>query len=275
MTILYFTATGNSLAVAKAIGGTLKSIPQLMHNEEYVIKDDVIGIICPSFGLSIPRLVTQYFSKAKLKASYIFAGITNAAAPGNSLGALNKLLIKNGSHLNYGKDLMMMNNYLVWSAMEDELKLLPQKDVEGQIQAFISDISARKQYLPKKSLVDRIATYFLDFSRFKWSNSNTDNFDKKLTVSNECTCCGVCERVCPVANIRVEKKPVFAHHCESCLACIHNCPQMAIHYIKEKSTGRFRNDNVTLAEIIKSNKVIKDKPKPMTTTNSLELPQDK
>lgn len=256
MTILYFTATGNSLNVAKAVGGNLKSIPQLIQANEYFIEDDVIGIICPCFGLSIPRLVTQYFSKARLKADYIFAGITNAAAPGNALGALNKLLIKNGSQLDYGKDLMMMNNYLAWSAMEDEIKLLPQKNIEGQIQSFIKDISARKHYIPKKNLADKVATYFLDFSRFKWSNSNADNFDKKFTVDNKCNGCKTCEKVCPVANIQVEKKPIFHHHCESCLACIQNCPKTAIHYVKEKSTGRFRNDNVTLAEIIKANRII-------------------
>nr|WP_314466198.1 EFR1 family ferrodoxin [uncultured Clostridium sp.] len=256
MTILYFTATGNSLSVAKSIGGTLKSIPQLIQNGEYTIEDDVIGIICPCFGFSLPRLVSQYFSKAQLKADYIFAGITNDSAPANSLGELNKLLINNGSHLDYGKDIMMMNNYLVWSAMENELKRLEQKDVEGQIQAFISDISTRKNYIPKKTLINKISTYFADFSRFKWSNSHTNNFDKKFTVSDTCNRCKVCEKVCPVANIHVEKKPIFLHHCESCLACIHNCPQTAIHYVKEKSAGRFRNDNVTMTEIIKANRRI-------------------
>ena len=37
MTILYFTATGNSLSVAKAVGGTLKSIPQLVENKELMV----------------------------------------------------------------------------------------------------------------------------------------------------------------------------------------------------------------------------------------------
>ena len=34
MTILYFTATGNSLAVAKRLGGTLLSIPQLIREDD-------------------------------------------------------------------------------------------------------------------------------------------------------------------------------------------------------------------------------------------------
>ena len=40
MTICYFTATGNSLYVAKRIGGTLLSIPKLMKENEIIINDD-------------------------------------------------------------------------------------------------------------------------------------------------------------------------------------------------------------------------------------------
>lgn len=48
MKILYFTATGNSLAVAKKLGGELISIPQAIKNNQYEIKDDVIGFVFPT-----------------------------------------------------------------------------------------------------------------------------------------------------------------------------------------------------------------------------------
>ena len=40
MTACYFTASGNCLYVARRIGGTLLSIPQLMRQNEIVIEDD-------------------------------------------------------------------------------------------------------------------------------------------------------------------------------------------------------------------------------------------
>lgn len=47
MTICYFSATGNSLYVARRIGGELLSIPQLMRQDEITIEDDAIGVVCP------------------------------------------------------------------------------------------------------------------------------------------------------------------------------------------------------------------------------------
>ena len=72
MTILYFSATGNCLSVAKKLGGNLLSIPQLVKHEQYEIEDDVIGVICPTYCADAPRMVQQYLAKAKLKADYTF-----------------------------------------------------------------------------------------------------------------------------------------------------------------------------------------------------------
>jgi len=55
MKILYFTATGNCLYVAKKFGGELLSIPQLNKNNVYEINDDIVGIIIPVFYWDIPR----------------------------------------------------------------------------------------------------------------------------------------------------------------------------------------------------------------------------
>ena len=43
MKILYFTATGNSLAVAKKLGGELISIAQVKDKQTF--RDDVIGVV--------------------------------------------------------------------------------------------------------------------------------------------------------------------------------------------------------------------------------------
>ncbi len=60
MKVFYFTATGNSLAVAKKIGGELISIPQVMNDENLEYKDDVIGVIFPVYGCNVPKIVSRF-----------------------------------------------------------------------------------------------------------------------------------------------------------------------------------------------------------------------
>lgn len=38
-----------------------------------------------------------------------------------------------------------------------------------------------------------------------------------------------------------------------CLACVHHCPQNAVRVKGEKSRKRFKNENVSLSEILEAN----------------------
>lgn len=55
MTIFYFTSTGNCLYVAKRIGGNLYSIPKLMQAKTFKFKDDVVGLVYPTYGFGMPN----------------------------------------------------------------------------------------------------------------------------------------------------------------------------------------------------------------------------
>ena len=57
MKTFYFTATGNSLYVAKRIGGELYSIPQMLENKRLEFEDEAIGIVLPCYGWGIPNMV--------------------------------------------------------------------------------------------------------------------------------------------------------------------------------------------------------------------------
>ena len=50
MKVLYFSATGNSLYVAKSLGGEAISIPSLMRTDNLTIEDDAVGFPQP-FGI--------------------------------------------------------------------------------------------------------------------------------------------------------------------------------------------------------------------------------
>ena len=72
--IFYITATGNSLFVARELGGkNIISIPQALKKGELVYEADEIGIVYPVYGHMPPNLVKDFLKVAKLKADNFFA----------------------------------------------------------------------------------------------------------------------------------------------------------------------------------------------------------
>jgi MinD superfamily P-loop ATPase len=76
--------------------------------------------------------------------------------------------------------------------------------------------------------------------------------DKNFNVSENCTGCGICSKVCPVRNIEmVNNRPNFKHICEQCAACVQLCPSKALNIEnKTQSRRRYINPDITITEII-------------------------
>ena len=74
---------------------------------------------------------------------------------------------------------------------------------------------------------------------------------RNFAVEEGCTGCGLCAKVCPQKNIRLEGgRPVWGKTCASCMACIHWCPVQAIQYGKKtKSFGRYHNPNINVSAL--------------------------
>ena len=252
MKILYFSATGNCLYVAKRLGGELLSIPQLHKNGVYEIADDVVGIICPVFGFSVPNLVREYLEKASIKASYVFSIMTFGNFSVAALSQMKKLLEKRGVKLRYSNEIEMVDNYLPVFEIARQLSMNKDERIETKINAIINDIQGQRRFLVNHGLFKRC---FSTVFPMLWENKRImNNRDKGFTVNDSCNGCGTCRNVCPAANIAGTGKPEYRHQCEFCLACIHLCPKNAIHLKSERSEKRFRNPNVKLSEIINANR---------------------
>lgn len=249
---MYFSATGNNLYIAKKLGGTLLSIPQLIKNGEYDIEDDVVGIVFPVFYANSPRIVREFLKKVNIKADYIFA-IASYGSGGdqNALNIQIKTLKERGINVNYTNSVLMVDNFLPRFDMVKEKKLKKDSDIDGQIDKIKKDIESRKDYiLSKKS-----------FGLIPGIEKIAEAMVKKLyiEVDEGCTNCMICTQVCPRGNITLtEEKPVISDNCEFCLACVHHCKNKVLKTNKEVNKERYINPNVKLSEIIKSNNVIKD-----------------
>ncbi|MBO6134950.1 MAG: EFR1 family ferrodoxin [Lachnospiraceae bacterium] len=251
MTVCYFTATGNSLYVAKRIGGKLLSIPKLYKQNEIKIEDDAVGIIAPVYGGNMPRMVSAFLKKATIKAGYLFFistyGMSYSAVKTNAVETMQN----NGLKLDYVNAIKMIDNYLPGFEMQNQKDSAVKKDIEGQIDAICKDLENKKRNVSKIGLFENFIKQLVNGTMGKVIFNR--NAAKKYIVNDSCIRCGICAKVCPADNIIVGDKVAFLDKCEVCYACIHNCPKNAIHLKNEKSSVRFRNEHVNLNEIIEAN----------------------
>jgi len=247
MKILYFTATGNNLYVAKRIGDEYYSIPKLIKEGRFDFEDEKIGIIFPVYYIGVPKIVEEFLNKVRLKSKYIFGITTYGAFSGSATRHLLEIGKRNGIEFSYINEIVMVDNYLPGFDMNKQIQDQAKKNIEENLEKIIKDIEEGRKYIKKHTIIKEglrvLADKFYD-----------NEFEKNFSVDNNCNGCKTCERVCPVGNIKVDKKPVFNNNCQHCLSCIHNCPKRAISIKKEKNKVRFINENITLKEIIDSNK---------------------
>jgi len=249
MKVFYFTSTGNCLSVAKEFDAELLSIPKMIKEKRFEFEDKKIGFVIPTYFMGMPRIVKDFLEKATFKSEYTFVIMTYGNASGAGVNQFAKYMASKGTTIDYAEDLLMVDNYLPMFDMDEQKRKISSKKIDSNLKRIVNDISESKKYIAKKKFSEKSITVLAQ----AFYKTQKGTYDEKFTVSDLCTGCKICEKVCPVNNIRVEKKPVYLHHCDGCLGCINLCPEGAIKLTKEKGTSRFKNENVELKEIIVSN----------------------
>jgi len=257
MTILYFTATGNSLYLAKELGDSkLISIPQARKESNFVFSDDKIGLVFPVYGWNPMPYVKDFLRKAEFHTDYLFAVLTYGAFSGNAQRSLWNFGHSIGKDFSYINKAVMPDNYLPLFSMEAQKKTEVKKHIEERAARIRSDIANSVRRKPAVSIAAPVS-YILSSMRAFDSGRGTA---ASYRVSEKCTGCGTCADVCPTGNIRLsDKRPVFSEKCLSCLACIQNCPVKAIHIPGERSGERYRNSHISLEEIKAANDIQQDR----------------
>ena len=252
MKILYFTATGNCLSVAKRLGGEMLSIPQLMKSKTLTVEDEVVGVVSPVYCADMPKMVQRYLCQARIKAQYVFGICTYGYQAGAAMEHMRQYLTKAAGRADYVNKLIMVDTALQRFETAKQIANLPKKEVERHLAAIVADIESRRQFIGKTNFNDRM------IDRVYHSLGKAEIADGKAQryiVDGNCIGCGTCAKVCPSDNIEMlDKRPAFLNRCEGCLGCLHNCPKTAIHLKNERSTARFRNPEVKVSEIIAANK---------------------
>ena len=251
MTVCYFTASGNCLYVAKRIGGILLSIPQLMKQDNIEIADDAVGIVCPVYAVEMPMMVKEFLQKAKIKTEYFFFVYTFGMGYAEAFAHVELICRDKSLKLSYINAIQMVDNYLPGFEMQNQIDTLPKKNVEGQIEKLLADIESRAETPVKINAA--VKAQMAMYQKMLAKRILRKDTAQEYIVTDDCVRCGICAKVCPANNITVSDKVRFADRCEVCYACLHNCPQNAIHMKNEKSAVRFRNEHISLKDILEAN----------------------
>lgn len=251
--ILYFSGTGNSLMVAKTIAKHLGDTDLLHFSKvnKHSLKRpvDVLGLVFPVYWNGLPLLVLNTLSVLKkLNPQYIFSVATHGGEPAQVLSQLQVELQKNGFELNAGICLEMPSNYILdYDAPSDSSIQSNLANAERVLKQFSEKIKSNQEYRPQADF----PLYFGTTSDYQRFIATVHKSDSNFRVDKNCTECGLCEEICPVQNIRLEKgRPTWNHQCEQCLACINWCPEGSIQYKNQTAgRGRYANPRVSVDEM--------------------------
>lgn len=253
--IFYFTGTGNSLFVAKTIEGNPISIPQVINKTEQVYKDNKIGIVTPIYGHEIPEMVKNFIKSAKFQTDYFYIILTYGNRHGGAIELTNNFCKEYSVDVDYLNLIQMVDNWLPSFDMEEQKKI--DKHIDEHLDKIINDIKCCKREIQTVTDTDR-----LDHQQYLENKSKlpAELYQNLYKVNEDCIKCGICKQVCPAGCISLNNDKVVydMKNCQTCMACIHNCPKKAIQLnIPEKNPkARYRNDQVTLQEIIEANKQV-------------------
>ena len=249
--IFWFSGTGNSLYAAKRLSSELGNIPLVQITDDPPTsavggEGEKIGFVFPSYYGDMPRAVRAFVEKLDIKSgTYIFCVVTMGAVGQGSVGALNKVLKSKNIRLNYGRGILMPANYVIMYNPADSIKSESKMNkIDKKIDSIAAAISSQKQSVRTIPITAK--------NLYK----NIESLDAEFKISGSCSSCGLCEKICPVRNIKLENgKPIWQHRCEHCVACIIWCPAKAVEYGKKtKSRNRYRNPRIKVNELMRNNK---------------------
>lgn len=265
ITIYYFSGTGNSYMAARAIWGRLDgrfvSIPSVMDMDKIRVDSDSIAIVFPAYLAAIsgvPSIVERFVKKLDdIKPLRIIAVCTCGGYESvNALPALMRLrsIVRTcGGKLSAEYSVRLPMNNLDYDHIPIPICRECGKIIVRSV-FKIDDIAARieKGKGTKFRLIKALFFYLmaplyalmraaiLRDLREKAKEPVDSKLtyrdlmpltDKSISVGDNCVGCGICERVCPAANIRMaDHRPEFQHRCEMCFACDEWCPQGAIRH---------------------------------------------
>lgn len=225
--ILYFSGTGNSLAISRQLAEKLgehvmslnRAVTQDLSHERRV------GLVFPCYWFNAPRAITELVPRLRLsEEAYVFIVIPCVAQAGNAIWTVRRMLAAKGINVVYSHKIRVPDNSAVGFGRNPNDQVWKFDRYAGRLERIAADIAAgvRRCHYAWWGVAGALCALPAVQRRTLPMLTPAVNVDK-------CIACGICKDVCPQDNITfTDSKAHCGNDCTQCLACVHFCPQQAV-----------------------------------------------
>ncbi len=237
-TLYVYSATGNSLVIARAIAKELGDTEILpigrFRTTPARPKSERVGIIFPIIAWGPPRTVHEFIRGIDLSgARYTFAIASCGGTAAGALPRMRKALRRNGGDLHAGFIVRSASYLEIGSGKQAQMIEMVRRfsgklpgTAEERLPDIIEAVRNERRSRPERNAL--IGSIMGNFFHGK-AAPQFAGLDRVYVAGENCASCGTCSRICPRGNVRMESgRPAWHHDCDFCGACVTWCPQHAI-----------------------------------------------
>ena len=261
-TIYYYSATGNSIILARKLAESMQdteviSITKLMKKESIKTSSEKIGFVIPVYAWGAPRIVMDFLKRIELNnPQYVFAIAHSGGIAGYTLKQMNRALSKKGVRIDAGFSVKDVS----YAGLEKDIPVKIAKLLAGDTREKMKTFIEREDEI--LSIIDNNKPHKVETTNFMMdiyaqfmhgiALKIFERGDAKFAVTEDCSKCDTCVKICPQKNIiRADSRLVWQHNCDMCLACLKWCPKQAIVRGGDQlSYNRRRNNQVTIKDFL-------------------------
>ncbi len=250
--ILYFSATGNSLAIARQLAEQLSEqlMPLPEATEQDLTAEKRIGLVFPTYDFNLPPALPEMISRLRISPqSYVFTVVTCGSMAGNCIWVLRRILREKGIELAYSHKVSVPDNSALAFGRNPNKQLGKFERVPARMEQIIRELQTESHTL-----------HYSWFSLLSWLlgrpavERGMIHYLGPKVNTDKCIGCNICVRVCPMENIRLtDKKALIGDKCTVCLACVHACSQQAVstNGHEARKERQYRHPQIKLNDLLR------------------------